>query len=143
MVKMNEREPTSTKNSAPNSRTVKKRAWLHLQAQVELNAADPSYLTLDTALQNALKITPKAPDLMATKGASLVRRRQYELGGNMLADAWRDSEGGGDDAIMLAYLTIAADRVGNRPAAEHFMGAFEQINTSKSLRLRVSDVTGR
>lgn len=120
-----------------------RRAWLHLQAQVELNAADPSYLTLDTALQNALKITPKAPDLMATKGASLVRRRQYELGGNMLADAWRDSEGGGDDAMMLAYLTIAADRVGNQPAAEHFMGAFEQINRSKSLRLRVSDVTGR
>lgn len=118
------------------------RAWLHLQASIELDAAEPSYLTLDLALQGALKITPNAPDLIATKGASLILRGKNEDGGNMLADAWRRNDGSADDASMLAYLTIAAHRCGDRAAREHFGRSFAQINRSAALKHRVDGLTG-
>jgi len=112
-------------------------AWLHLQAKVELDAEKPSYLVLDLALQKALAIAPDSPGLMATKGASLVLRGQCEQGGNLLARAWRRSQGTSDDARMLAYLTIAALRCGDPSASEHFKQAFEAVNRSATLQLRV------
>ncbi|NOX69682.1 MAG: hypothetical protein GXP15_10890 [Gammaproteobacteria bacterium] len=112
-------------------------AWLHLQAQVELDAEKPSYLVLDLALQKAFAIVPDCPALTVTKGASLVLRGQYEQGGNLIARAWRRSEGKSDDARMLAYLTIAAHRCGDPGASEHFKQAFEAINRSAALHLRV------
>ena len=123
----------------PDSR---RRAWLHLQAKTELDAAAPDYLTLDLALQKAFAITPRAPDLLATKGASLVLRGRTEDGGNMLADAWRRNDGSADDATMLAYLTIAARRMNNREAHEHFGHAFRQINRSITLERRVNELVG-
>ena len=120
-----------------------RREWLHLQAQIELDADEPSYLILDLALQQALQTTPRAPDLLATKGASLVLRGQSESGGNMLADAWRRNDGSADDAMMLAYLTIAAHRCGDREARNHFEESFHRINRSKALARRVEHSLGR
>ena len=120
-----------------------RRERLHAQAIIELDAAEPSYLVLDLALQKALKIAPNAADLLATKGASLVMRGQNETGGNMLADAWRRSGGGSDDARMLAYLAIAAHRCGNQPARDHFRSAFDLTNRSLSLRRRVESMAGQ
>ena len=117
-----------------------RRTWLHLQANIELDAAIPDYLTLDMALQKAFAITPRAPDLLTTKGASLVLRGRTEDGGNMLADAWRRNDGSADDATMLAYLTIAAQRVNDREACRHFSHAFRQINRSVTLEKRVNEL---
>ena len=117
-----------------------RRTWLHTQALIELNAAEPQYFTLDSALQNAFRMTPNAPDLLATKGASFVARGRSEDGGNLLAEAWRQSEGRGDDASMLAYLTIAAHHCGNAAASEHFGQAFNQVNRSVALRRRVDRI---
>ncbi len=122
--------------------TDERRVWLHLQAIVELNAATPSYLVLDSALQKAMRITPNATDLNVTKGASLVMRGQFENGGNLLANTWRSSEGG-DDQSMLAYLTIAAHQIGDSSAKEHFEMSFRQVNRSEALRRRVEEMTSR
>jgi len=121
----------------------RRRSWLHLQAQIELDAPDPNYFTLDAALQKALQITPDAPDLIATKGASFVLRGRDEDGGNLLADAWRRHQDTGNDSEMLAYLTIAAHRHGDKKAATHFSEAFFQINQSKRLEKRVMSLTRR
>ncbi len=117
-----------------------RRTWLHLQAKIELDAAVPDFLTLDLALQKAFAITPRAPDLLATKGASLVLRGHTEDGGNMLADAWRRNDGSADDATMLAYLTVAAQRVNDGEAHRHFSHAFRQVNRSVTLEKRVNEL---
>ena len=114
-----------------------RRAWLHRQALTELDATEPSYLTLDLALQKALKITPDANDLLVTKGASLVLRGDYQAGGTVLADAWRRNDPGTDDATMLAYLTIAAHKFGDRAASSRFAQSFERVNRSAHLSRRV------
>ena len=114
-----------------------RRSWLKLQAQIELNAAKPQNLVLDLALQKALAITPDASDLMAIKGASLVQRGYGELGGNILAAAWRNSVDRDDDALMLAYLTIAAHQCGDASASRYFRDAFNAVNTSVALSRRV------
>lgn len=121
----------------PKLSDAQRRACLRMQAAIELDAAAPAYLTLDLALQKALKITPNAPDLLAIKGASLVLRGRAADGGNILADAWRRNDGSADDAMMLAYLTIAAHRVGDREARKHFGHSFHQINRSAALGKRV------
>jgi hypothetical protein len=119
------------------------REWLHMQALVELDAREPSFLVLDLALQKALQDSPNAPDLLATKGAAFVLRGQNEMGGNMLADAWRRSGGGSDDDRMLAYLAIAAHRCGDQPARDHFRSAFDLTNRSLRLRQRVESMAGQ
>ena len=96
---------------------------------------------LDLALQKALAQSPGAPDLMAIKGSSLVLRGHYEDGGNMLADAWRKNDGNASDADMLAYLTIAAHRKGDRGATAHFRTSFDLINRSSSLARTVEKLT--
>lgn len=111
-----------------------KLAWLHIQARVELEAAEPDTLTMDLALQKALALAPNAPDLLATKGASLVRRGRTEDGGNLLADAWRRNDGSADSAELLAWLTIAAHRYRDPDATLHFKEAFDHTNKSVPLR---------
>jgi len=118
-----------------------RREWLKIQAAIELDSNDPDYLVLDLALQKAFKLTPDAPDLMALKGASFVMRGRNEDGGNMLEHAWRKNDGTANDPMMLAYLTIAAHRVGHRKASDHFRDAFEQTNRSPTLRKRVEELT--
>ena len=117
--------------------------WLQIQAQVELDADEPSWLVLDLALQEALTHSPGASGLLAAKGASLVLRGQIDDGGNMLAEAWRKNDGSADDSEMLAYLGIAAHRKGERIAADHFLSSFEQVNRSAFLTRRVKALTGR
>lgn len=114
-----------------------RREWLLLQAQVELDAAQPSNLVLDLALQKARAMRPQAPDAMAIKGASMVMRGDYLAGGNLLADAWRRNDGSADDSQMLAYLTIAAAAYGNDEAHAHFLESFRQVNRSSTLERRV------
>ncbi|MGI9271558.1 MAG: site-2 protease family protein [Woeseiaceae bacterium] len=121
--------------------TDQRHAWLRQQALIELNATEPSYLVLDLALQEALKKSPNATDLLAIKGSSLVLRGQIEDGGNMLADAWRQNDGSASDADILAYLTVAAYRHGDQVATEHFQTSFEQINRSEQLAQRVKTLT--
>lgn len=118
-------------------------AWLLQQALVELNAEEPSYLVLDLALQEALRNSPRATDLLAIKGSSLVLRGQIEDGGNMLADAWRQNDGSASDADILAYLTVAAYRCGDQAATEHFKTSFEQINRSRLLAQKIERLTGQ
>ena len=111
--------------------------WLALQARIELYAARPENLTLDLALQKALALSPDEPQLLALKGASLVRRNRFEDGGNLLAGAWRRNDGSAGDAEMLAWLAIAATRAGNVAAAARFRQAFEAVNRSSLLAKRV------
>ena len=82
----------------------------------------------------SLTKSPNAPDLLAIKGASLVRRGRSEEGGNMLADAWRRNDGSADAAMILAWLTIAAHRCRNPQAAMHYRGAFDHVNRSVPLK---------
>lgn len=110
------------------------RGWLTLQAQVELDATEPDHLTMDLALQKTLAKSPNAPDLLAIKGASLVRRGRSEEGGDLLADAWRRNDGSADTAMMLAWLTIAAHRCRNPQAAMHYRAAFDHVNRSAPLK---------
>jgi hypothetical protein len=110
---------------------------LKMQAQIELDAGDPDYLTLDLAIQKAMAIDANAPGLMAIKGASLIRRGKHEDGGNMLAHAWRSNDGSADDAMMLAWLSIAARGVRNEDAWHHFRESFEATNRSAPLRRRL------
>jgi len=114
---------------------------LKLQAQIELDADDPDYLTLDLAIQEAMAISTNAPDLLAIKGASLVRRKKYEDGGNMLTVAWRSNDGAADDAMMLAWLSIAARGVRNQDAWHHFRESFEATNRSVLLQRRLESMT--
>ena len=107
--------------------------WLPLQAQVELDAIEPDYLTLDLALQKSMAKMPKSAGLMILKGASLVRRGRYEDGGRWLADAWRGNDGSGDPATMLAWLTIAAKGCHQHEAAAHYREAFDYTNRSALL----------
>ena len=118
-----------------------RREWLKLQATIELNAPDPHFMTLDLAVQEALKLTPDAADLLAVKGASLVLRGDYEAGGNLLAHAWRKGGDPDDDPLMLAFLSIAAVKVGNREAAAHFREAFELTNRSITLQRKLAELT--
>jgi hypothetical protein len=120
---------------------ITRREWLKLQATIELNAPDPHFMTLDLAVQEALRITPDAPDLLAIKGASLVLRGDYEAGGNLLAHAWRKGGDRDDDPLMLAFLSVAAVKVGDRAAADHFREAFELTNRSVALRKTVTELT--
>lgn len=114
---------------------------LRMQAQIELDAVDPDYLTLDLAIQEAMTISTNAPDLLAIKGASLVRRKNYEEGGAMLTDAWRSNDGSADDAMMLAWLSIAARGVRNHEAWHHFRESFDAINRSALLQRRLESMT--
>jgi predicted Zn-dependent protease len=114
-----------------------RRQWLKLQAEIELDAGQPAYLVLDLALQKALAITADAPDLLAIRGASLVERGKYADGGNILAHAWRSNDGTADDAMMLAYLAMAAAGVGDRAAGARFRDAFERTSRSAALRQKL------
>jgi hypothetical protein len=114
-----------------------RRAWLQQQAQIELDADDPSWLVLDLAVQKALADAPQAAGLLALKGASLVLRGRLEDGGTLLADAWRKNDASASDADILAYLTIAAFRLGDRAATEHFRTSFAAVNRSRRLAQRV------
>lgn len=118
-----------------------RREWLKIQAAIELECPEPDYLVLDLALQKAFNVTPDAPDLLAIKGASFILRGRNEDGGNLIEDAWRKNDGSASDPMMLAYLTIAAHRVGASEASEHFRNAFEQTNRSSTLRKRVERMT--
>jgi hypothetical protein len=120
-----------------------RRAWLAVQAEIELECDEPDFLVLDLALQKALGLTPEAPDLLAIRGASWVMRGRYEDGGNQLEIAWRKNDGSADDPMMLAWLTIAAHRLGDTDAAAHFRDAFEQTNRSVALKRRVESMTRR
>jgi hypothetical protein len=115
-----------------------RREWLKLQALVELNAPDPHFMTLDLAVQQALKLTPDASDLLAIKGASLVLRGDYDAGGNMLAEAWRKGGDRADDPLMLGFLAVAARKTGDAGASAHFMDAFEMTNRSVALGRRIA-----
>lgn len=119
-----------------------RRDWLHMQAQIELEADDANYFTLDAALQKAFSISPRAVDLLASKGLSLVLRGRSEEGGNMLADAWRRNDGSADDAVLLAGLAIAAHRCGDPTARNHFRQAFDDVNRSSALAMRVRRLMG-
>jgi len=118
-----------------------RRAWLAVQAEIELESSEPDFLVLDLALQKALKLTPEAPDLLAIRGASWILRGRYEDGGNQLELAWRRNDGSADDPMMLAYLAIAAHKLGEPGAASHFRDAFEQTNRSVALSRIVASMT--
>lgn len=113
------------------------RELLRMQAQTELDASNPDYLTLDLAIQKAMAMDANDPGLIAIKGASLIRRGRYEDGGNMLAHAWRSNNGSADDAMMLAWLAIAARGLRNEDARRHFSESFEATNRSEPLRRRL------
>ncbi|MDH4125182.1 MAG: site-2 protease family protein [Gammaproteobacteria bacterium] len=121
-----------------NLQAAPRRAWLQTQAQIELDADEPSWLVLDLALQKALADAPQAAGLRALKGAALVMRGRHDEGGALLADAWRSNDGSASDAEMLAYLTIAAQRRGDRAAAEHFRSSFIAINRCRWLAERLA-----
>jgi len=131
------RERVRARLAQPGESEPARRDWLHLQAQVELHSESPAFLTLDLALQKALALAPKAPDLLATKGASLVLRGRGEEGGTLLASAWRSNDGSANDAEMLAYLAIAAAQVGRVEDGRRFGQAFKQINRSALLARRL------
>ena len=116
-----------------NLDNTQKLMWLNRQARVELHADEPSALVLDLAVQEALAITPNDLVATATKGAALVMRGQYDLGGEMLAEVWRRNNGQVRDAELLAYLAIAANRVGDNEASRRFHEAFLQVNRSQRL----------
>lgn len=130
------REQLADANLQPAAR----RAWLRAQAQIELDAEQPSWLVLDLALQKALADAPQAAGLLALKGAALVLRGRHDDGGRLLAHAWRSNDGSASDAEMLAYLTIAAHRLGESAAAEHFRTSFAAVNRSRQLAERVASL---
>jgi len=110
-------------------------AWLRRQARIELEADEPAWLVFDLALQKAAAMSPTGLDVRALKAAAMVLRGQAEAGGEELANVWRSNSGEVDDAELLAYLTIAAKRVGNADALARFRSAFEQVNSDKRLEL--------
>ena len=109
-------------------------AWLMSQASVEWDAEVPNTLVLDLALQEALKLSPNAPDALALRGASFVRRGQWESGGDMLANAWRRNNGEAEDAFILAYLTVAAHQARDQASRQHFFAAFAALSPPAELR---------
>jgi Peptidase family M50 len=117
-------------------------AWLQVQAQVELDADPPSFLVLDRALQQADRLAPGSQELLALRGASLVRRGRDEEGGSLLAEAWRQNDGSANEPTLLAYLSIAAHRVGDAAAARHFHEAFQAANGDPRLARLVQRLTG-
>ena len=108
-------------------------AWLRRQARIELSAAEPSWLVFDLAVQQASALAPADLDIQACKGAATVLRGHAEEGGDILARTWRRNHGEVSDAELLAYLAIAARRVGNREAFARFRDAFDQVNTDQRL----------
>ncbi|MGI9222152.1 MAG: site-2 protease family protein [Woeseiaceae bacterium] len=111
----------------------RKLMWLNRQARTELHADEPSALVLDLAVQETLVIAPNDLLATATKGAALIMRGQNDVGGEMLADVWRRNNGQVRDAELLAYLAIAANRVGDDDAGRRFHEAFLQVNRSRRL----------
>ena len=85
---------------------------------------------------------PKDIAATVTKGAALIMRGQHEVGGNLLADVWRSNNGQVPDAELLAYLTIAAHRIGDTDATQRFRSAFGQINRSARLQKLVAANAG-
>ena len=57
-------------------------------------------------------------------------------------DAWRKGGDPDDDPLMLAFLAVAAQKVGDKEAAAHFRNAFELTNRSIALQKRVADLIG-
>lgn len=108
-------------------------AWLKRQARTELEADEPAWLVFDLAMQKAATLSPTSLDVRALKAAAMVLRSQAEEGGEELANVWRSNNGELNDAELLAYLTIAAKRVGNMDARTRFQSAFEQVNDSAAL----------
>jgi tetratricopeptide (TPR) repeat protein len=124
--------------STSDQRTV----W-HVRALIELEKPTPEWPVADIALQNALETDPKSPELLITKGASLVLRGRLEEGGQLLADAFRQCDDRDEFTRALAYLTIAAHRYGDADAADRFREAFEHFNASKVLTDKVESLAPR
>lgn len=109
-------------------------AWLKRQARIELEADEPAWLVFDLAVQKAAGLSPRSLDVRALRAAAMVLRGQAEEGGEELANVWRSNNGEIDDAELLAYLTIAAKRVGNVAAFGRFGSAFAQVSRSARLK---------
>ncbi|MEL7298539.1 MAG: site-2 protease family protein [Pseudomonadota bacterium] len=110
---------------------------LLLQADIELAAETPDFLTLDSALQQAQKLTPAKSAILARRAASHVLKREEQIAAPMLKDVWRQNDGSIDDAFVLLYLTIAAQRLREFDAAARFHTAFCQINRQALLAQRL------
>ena len=63
-----------------------------------------------------------------------MQRGKIEDGGNLLAKHGVEMTAAPSDAMMLAYLAIAAWRIGDASASEHFGSAFRQVNRSRALQ---------
>jgi hypothetical protein len=114
-------------------------AWLQRQARIELEAEAPSWLVFDLAVQKAAALAPASLETQALQGMAMVLRGHAKDGGDRLADVWRRNRGELGDAELLAYLTIAAHRVGHQDACARFKAVFDQINTAT----RLSDLLAR
>lgn len=136
------REIVAAKLGADEADPEEQMQWRRLQARIELEAAEPSWLTLDLAVQKILAVSPGDPGAQAIKGASLVLRGQSEAGGELLAEAWRRNDGSVSDAELLAYLAIAARRSRHVEAAARFRECFAQVNVSERLARRVAAAFG-
>lgn len=113
-------------------------AWLQRQARIELEAEEPAWLVFDLALQKATALAPGNLENRALKAMSMVLRGSAAEGGEQLAETWRSNHGEIDDAELLAYLAIAAHRVGDRNASGRFRSVFDSVNKSARLRALVS-----
>lgn len=114
---------------------------LLLQADIELAAESPDFLTLDSALQQAKKLTPAQSAILARQAASHVLKREESIAAPLLKDVWRKNDGSVDDAFVLLYLTIAAHRLREFDAAARFHQAFQQINRQALLTRRMPPLT--
>ena len=134
------REQIATSTNNPGQQL----AWLKRQARVELESDEPSWLVFDLAVQRVLASAPNDLETQSLRGAAMVLRGNYEDGGNLLADIWRSNNGVSEvsDGELLAYLTIAAQRIGNQQAFSRFRSAFEQVNKSQQLNALVVRLTG-
>lgn len=119
-------------------------AWLKRQARLELESAEPSWLVFDLAVQKVLASAPNDLETRSLRGAAMVLRGNHVDGGNLLADIWRSNNGVSEvsDAELLAYLAIAAHRIGDQQAFSRFRSAFEQVNKSQQLTALVARLTG-
>ena len=117
-------------------------AWLQRQARIELNADEPSWLVFDLALQKASALAPADLEPRALKAMGMILRGQVEDGGESLAEIWRSNHGELADAELLAYLAIAAHRVGDSEACKRFKTTFAQVNRNSQLDKLVSRDTG-
>jgi len=127
---------------AANDNPASTLAWLQRQARIELDADEPSWLVFDLAVQKAAALAPNGLQPRALKAMAMVLRGQAEDGGEQIADIWRSNNGELADAELLAYIAIAAHRVGNREASERFGIVFGQVNSSDRLKNLVSRYTG-